>query len=50
MGPDGFTMNEAFHVIAKNGPIETYKRDVTAKGNGKFWVYTEQYFYPYQCK
>jgi len=48
MGPHGFTMQDAFHVISKNGPIEVYKRDVSPAGPGKFWVYTEQYFYPHQ--
>jgi len=48
MGPDGFSMDEAYHIISKNGPIETYKRDINKVGPGKFWVYTEQYFYPHQ--
>lgn len=50
MGRDGFSIEEAFHVIAKNGPIEVYKRDVTRTGTGEFWMYTEEYFYPRQCK
>jgi len=50
MGRDGFSMEEAFHVVAKNGPIEVYKRDITKTGTGEFWMYTEEYFYPRQCK
>jgi len=48
MGRDGFSIVEAFHVIAKNGPVEVYKRDVTRTGTGEFWMYTEEYFYPRQ--
>uniref|UniRef100_A0A915KFU1 Uncharacterized protein n=1 Tax=Romanomermis culicivorax TaxID=13658 RepID=A0A915KFU1_ROMCU len=48
MGRDGFSIEEAFHVVAKNGPIEVYKRDVTKTGTGEYWMYTEEYFYPRQ--
>jgi len=48
MGPQGFSIEEAYHVIGKGGPIETYKRDVTRTGNGEYWMYTEEYFYPRQ--
>jgi len=48
MGADGFSIQEAYHVLGKNGPIETYKRDVTKQGPGQFWMYTEEYFYPSQ--
>jgi len=48
MGRDGFSMEEAFHVVAKNGPIEVYKRDITKTGTGEYWMYTEEYFYPRQ--
>jgi hypothetical protein len=50
MGEDGFSIEEAYRVVSKNGPIETYKRDLNKVGTGKFWMYTEEYFYPRQCK
>ena len=50
MGKDGFSMEEAYRVISKGGPIETYKRDVQKVGAGQFWMYTEEYFYPRQCE
>jgi hypothetical protein len=28
MGEDGFSIEEAYRVVSKGGPIETYKRDV----------------------
>ena len=49
MGAGGFTIEEAYRVISKTGPIETYKRDVTQSSPGKYWMYTEEYFYPSQC-
>ncbi|KAH7705996.1 Protein LPR-6 b [Aphelenchoides avenae] len=48
MGEDGFSMEEAYRVVSKHGPIETYKRDVNKVGPGKYWMYTEEYFYPRQ--
>uniref|UniRef100_A0A1I7ZAN6 Lipocln_cytosolic_FA-bd_dom domain-containing protein n=1 Tax=Steinernema glaseri TaxID=37863 RepID=A0A1I7ZAN6_9BILA len=48
MGEDGFSMEEAYKVSAKNGPIETYKRDMNKVGPGQYWMYTEEYFYPRQ--
>jgi len=48
MGTDGFSMQEAYRVLSKNGPLETYKRDVSKQGPGQFWMYTEEYFYPSQ--
>lgn len=48
MGRGGFSMLEGYRVISKNGPIETYKRDVTKTAPGVFWMYTEEYFYPRQ--
>uniref|UniRef100_A0A7E4VR29 Lipocln_cytosolic_FA-bd_dom domain-containing protein n=1 Tax=Panagrellus redivivus TaxID=6233 RepID=A0A7E4VR29_PANRE len=48
MGEDGFSIEEAFRVDSKNGPIETYKRDLNKVGAGKYWMYTEEYFYPRQ--
>uniref|UniRef100_A0A915PCC1 Lipocalin/cytosolic fatty-acid binding domain-containing protein n=1 Tax=Setaria digitata TaxID=48799 RepID=A0A915PCC1_9BILA len=48
MGEDGFSIEEAFRVIAKNGPFETYKRDLNKVGPGQYWMYTEEYFYPRQ--
>jgi hypothetical protein len=49
MGKGGFTIEEAYRVISKSGPIETYKRDVTRVTPGAYWMYTEEYFYPSQC-
>ncbi|TMS37222.1 hypothetical protein L596_004199 [Steinernema carpocapsae] len=48
MGEDGFSMEEAYKVSAKNGPVETYKRDMNKVGSGQYWMYTEEYFYPRQ--
>jgi|UniRef100_A0A914QBL9 hypothetical protein len=48
MGEDGFSIEEAYRVDSKNGPIETYKRDLNKVGTGKYWMYTEEYFYPRQ--
>ncbi|CAG9539681.1 unnamed protein product [Cercopithifilaria johnstoni] len=48
MGEDGFSIEEAYRVITKNGPIETYKRDLNKVGTGQYWMYTEEYFYPRQ--
>jgi hypothetical protein len=48
MGEDGFSMEEAYRTVSKHGPIETYKRDVNKVGAGKYWMYTEEYFYPRQ--
>uniref|UniRef100_A0AC34QK28 Uncharacterized protein n=1 Tax=Panagrolaimus sp. JU765 TaxID=591449 RepID=A0AC34QK28_9BILA len=48
MGEDGFSIEEAYRVVSKNGPYETYKRDVNKVGAGKYWMYTEEYFYPRQ--
>lgn len=48
MGPEGFSIDEAYHVISKAGPIETYLKDVSKTGSGQFWVYPHQYFYPHQ--
>ena len=50
MGEDGFSIEDAYRVVSKSGPIETYKRDVNKVGAGKYWMYTEEYFYPRQCK
>lgn len=49
MGEDGFSMEEAYRVVSKSGPIETYKRDLNKVGPGQYWMYTEEYFYPRQC-
>uniref|UniRef100_A0A8R1TUG9 Lipocalin domain-containing protein n=1 Tax=Onchocerca volvulus TaxID=6282 RepID=A0A8R1TUG9_ONCVO len=48
MGEDGFSIEEAYRVITKNGPVETYKRDLNKVGTGQYWMYTEEYFYPRQ--
>ncbi|CAJ0569402.1 unnamed protein product, partial [Mesorhabditis spiculigera] len=48
MGSDGFSIEEAYRVVSKNGPIETYKRDMNKVGPGQYWMYTEEYFYPRQ--
>uniref|UniRef100_A0A1I7S9H2 Lipocln_cytosolic_FA-bd_dom domain-containing protein n=2 Tax=Bursaphelenchus xylophilus TaxID=6326 RepID=A0A1I7S9H2_BURXY len=48
MGEDGFSIEEAYRVHTKNGPIETYKRDLNKVGTGRYWMYTEEYFYPRQ--
>uniref|UniRef100_A0A0N4ZBD7 Lipocln_cytosolic_FA-bd_dom domain-containing protein n=1 Tax=Parastrongyloides trichosuri TaxID=131310 RepID=A0A0N4ZBD7_PARTI len=48
MGEDGFSMEEAFRTVTKNGQLETYKRDLNKVGYGKYWMYTEEYFYPRQ--
>ncbi|KAE9553150.1 hypothetical protein FO519_003629 [Halicephalobus sp. NKZ332] len=48
MGEDGFSIEDAYRVVSKSGPIETYKRDLNKVGNGKYWMYTEEYFYPRQ--
>ncbi|MFH4973679.1 hypothetical protein AB6A40_000388 [Gnathostoma spinigerum] len=48
MGEDGFSIQEAYRVVSKNGPIETYKRDLNRVGPGQYWMYTEEYFYPRQ--
>ncbi|VDM96319.1 unnamed protein product [Thelazia callipaeda] len=48
MGEDGFSIEEAYRVVTKNGPIETYKRDLNKVGAGQYWMYTEEYFYPRQ--
>uniref|UniRef100_A0A0K0EX46 Lipocln_cytosolic_FA-bd_dom domain-containing protein n=1 Tax=Strongyloides venezuelensis TaxID=75913 RepID=A0A0K0EX46_STRVS len=48
MGEDGFSMEEAFRTGTKNGPLDTYKRDLNKVGSGKYWMYTEEYFYPRQ--
>lgn len=50
MGEDGFSIEEAYRVTSKHGPIETFKRDLNKVGTGKYWMYTEEYFYPRQCK
>lgn len=50
MGPGGFSVEEAYHVISKTGPIETYLKDVSKSGAGQYWVYPHQYFYPHQCE
>jgi hypothetical protein len=50
MGEDGFSLEEAYRVTSKNGPIDTFKRDLNKVGPGKYWMYTEEYFYPKQCK
>lgn len=49
MGEDGFSMEEAYKIVSKNGPVETYKRDLNKVGPGQYWMYTEEYFYPRQC-
>lgn len=49
MGEEGFSMQEAYRVVSKTGPIETYKRDMNKVGPGQYWMYTEEYFYPRQC-
>lgn len=49
MGPEGFSMEEAFHINSKNGPIKTFKRDLQKIAPGEYWMYTEEYFYPRQC-
>ncbi|CAO4384057.1 unnamed protein product [Caenorhabditis nigoni] len=48
MGEEGFSMQEAYRVVSKTGPIETYKRDMNKVGPGQYWMYTEEYFYPRQ--
>ncbi|VDD93026.1 unnamed protein product [Enterobius vermicularis] len=48
MGEDGFSMEEAYKIVSKNGPVETYKRDLNKVGPGQYWMYTEEYFYPRQ--
>ncbi|KAL3105352.1 hypothetical protein niasHT_026085 [Heterodera trifolii] len=48
MGEDGFSMEESYRTVTKHGPIETFKRDLNKVGTGKFWMYTEEYFYPRQ--
>ncbi|VDN51804.1 unnamed protein product [Dracunculus medinensis] len=48
MGEDGFSIEEAYRVISKNGPVETYKKDLNKVGPGQYWMYTEEYFYPRQ--
>jgi len=48
MGEDGFSMEEAYRVQSKHGPLETFKRDLNKVGSGKYWMYTEEYFYPRQ--
>nr|CAD2189120.1 unnamed protein product [Meloidogyne enterolobii] len=48
MGEDGFSIEEAYRAVSKNGPIETFKRDLNKVGTGKYWMYTEEYFYPRQ--
>lgn len=50
MGEDGFSIEEAYRVISKNGPVETYKKDLNKVGPGQYWMYTEEYFYPRQCR
>lgn len=50
MGEEGFSMQEAYRVVSKTGPIETYKRDMNKVGPGQYWMYTEEYFYPRQCE
>lgn len=50
MGEDGFSMEEAYRINSKHGPFETFKRDLNKVGTGKYWMYTEEYFYPRQCK
>lgn len=49
MGKGGFTIEEAYRVISKSGPIEVYKHDVTKVKEGSYMMYTEEYFYPSQC-
>lgn len=44
MGEDGFSIEEAYRTVSKNGPIETYKRDLNKVGTGKYWMYTEVSF------
>jgi hypothetical protein len=48
MGKGGFTIEEAYRVVSKAGPVETYKRDVVRAAPGTYWMYTEEYFYPSQ--
>jgi len=48
MGEDGFSIEEAYRVMSKHGSLETFKRDLNKVGGGKWWMYTEEYFYPRQ--
>jgi len=48
MGSDGFSIEESYRVVSKNGAVETYKRDLNKVGAGQYWMYTEEYFYPRQ--
>jgi len=48
MGQEGFSMEESYRVVSKNGAMETYKRDLNKVGPGQYWMYTEEYFYPRQ--
>jgi len=48
MGEDGFSIEEAYRVVSKHGSIETFKRDLNKVGAGRWWMYTEEYFYPRQ--
>uniref|UniRef100_A0AC35U5N8 Lipocalin/cytosolic fatty-acid binding domain-containing protein n=1 Tax=Rhabditophanes sp. KR3021 TaxID=114890 RepID=A0AC35U5N8_9BILA len=48
MGADGFSIEEGFRTGTKNGHLDTYKRDLNKVGLGKYWMYTEEYFYPKQ--
>ena len=41
MGEDGFSIEEAYRVVSKQGPLETYKRDLNKVGAGKWRMYTE---------
>ena len=42
----GFEMLEGYRVTDKNGPVEVYKRDIPKTAPGRFWMHTEEYFYP----
>ncbi|XP_003377809.1 conserved hypothetical protein [Trichinella spiralis] len=49
MGKDGFSIIEAFRTASKDGPVHTYKRDLSKSNTGEYWMFTEDYFYPRQC-
>ncbi|KRY91309.1 Condensin complex subunit 3 [Trichinella pseudospiralis] len=46
MGKDGFSIIEAFRTASKDGPVHTYKRDLSKSNTGEYWMFTEDYFYP----
>ncbi|KRZ59031.1 Condensin complex subunit 3 [Trichinella nativa] len=48
MGKDGFSIIEAFRTASKDGPVHTYKRDLSKSNTGEYWMFTEDYFYPRQ--